>query len=248
MCTFTERFVELISGRLASINGPAAGAGNESEGRDALTEWLDKSSMGKLLGVIHPFLLAMAPIVFLYSRNMHQAQFLIALVFMGWALCITGALFAIALLWQRNAVRAALVVSAFNALFFMYGKMFDWLMKHQQFDLPYSVFHGLLLTLSLTVVVAWGVALKRSVFNPVPVARFLSLTIGILLSFSMIKIVHHSVRIALTANRHAIAEPATDPDASRTTPIAESASEKPDVYYIILDGYACRYVATFMWK
>ena len=187
-----------------------------------------------------PFLLGLVPILHLYSKNMYEASFSIAMLFVAASLSMTAVLFGAAWLWLRNAARAAVLVTVFNALFYTYGRVFDFLMQHEPITLPYSIWHLLLLVLNCAVVATVGVLLYYSRRTFGPLSRFLSTTTFILLAMFGVKIVHHDLRILLT--QRAIVLP-TDVQSSianqnRTAPLEADSAETPDVYYIILDGYA----------
>src|SRR5690606_18152634 len=80
---------------------------------------------GMKLSYLHPFLIAIAPILFLCAHNSDQVELTLVLIACGLSLALTGVLFAVAGLLMRNRHRAALAVSLFMILFFLFGHWFN---------------------------------------------------------------------------------------------------------------------------
>ncbi len=191
--------------------------------------------------VAHPFLLAIAPIIHLYSRNMYEADALTALVFASGTVALTTVVLMGAWLWQRNVVKAALIASLFTLLFYAYGWVFDLVMKHEPIKLPYDAWHFVLLLVWLSIVVTVGVVVQHTRRNLRPVSRFLSGTLMIFVIMCLIKIVHHDLRIMFAGKSTgpAVARSSAEPvEYQRVAPSEVDSPDTPDVYYIILDGYA----------
>jgi hypothetical protein len=228
MCTFTERLWSVFGGR----------GGDEGDLSDRRRN-ADRSSFGPFL-VAHPFLLAIAPIVHLYSRNLNEADFGTVLVFCSGALLMSAVLLGIAWLCLRQWLKAALVVSTFNVLFFVYGWVYDFVLTHEPVRLPYMTWHWVLIICGYTIVITVGVLLYYQRRDLRPLSRFLSSMLAILLGMCAVKIVHHDVRVYLVGKKHKrqLDDSTITSEYPRAMPLDVDSPQTPDVYYIILDGYA----------
>ena len=110
-------------------------------------------------------------------------------------------LFGLAWLCLRNPVKAAILASIFNVLFYAYGWVFEFLIQHEPFRWSYTAWHRVLLVGSYTIVITLGVLLHSSRRHFRTLSRFLSSTLVILLAMFAVKIVHHHVRIALSGQK-----------------------------------------------
>ena len=133
------------------------------------------------------------------------------------------------------------MATTFNLLFYAYGWVFDFAMKHEPVKMPYDRWHFVLVVLGLTTVVTVGVFVRHTRRDLRPLSRFFSGTLLLVVSMSVVKIVHHDLRIWMTGGRSAPAASKlamTEPMGGHAIPLAVDSPETPDVYYIILDGYA----------
>jgi len=180
---------------------------------------------------LHPFLLAVCPILFYYSRNIVEVESALVLIRPTLAvLALTGILFGLFYLLFRRLDRAALLASALSL---SYIKFLEIIVKtivsglDLLFDFPGGLlrmflFVGLLL---LSIYLAFRV---KSV--PLPAGTFLN---GIACGIFFMPI----LTIVLT---QLYGPPEEDSDPA-TFAIPEAIAERedlPDIYYIILDGYA----------
>src|SRR3989344_3722470 len=80
--------------------------------------------MKRLLNVLHPFLIALSPVLFLYAHNI--AQVLVRDTFISSAVVLLLAALALGLFLVlfRNLQKAAIATSLFLILFFSYGHAF----------------------------------------------------------------------------------------------------------------------------
>ena len=122
------------------------------------------------------------------------------------------------LLWcavdDRRAAGNCLVIPAsvveggpagFNlqlVLFFVYGWVYDFVMKHEPVRLPYMTWHWVLVICGYTIVITVGVLLYYQRRDLRPLSRFLSSMFAILLGMCAVKIVHHDVRVYLVGTKH----------------------------------------------
>jgi hypothetical protein len=240
MCAFTEWLQRLVSSRPTDAADDLA---NDQEfprtSGELRSTKARPSRLGELLIIVPPFLLGLVPILHLYAKNMYEAYFSIVMIFVAASMATTAVLFGAAWLWLRNASRAAVLVTVFNALFYSYGRLFDFLMQHEPTTLPYSTWHAVLLSFVATMLVAAVIYVARARVDYRPLNRFLSCMLAFALLFSVVKIVHHHARIALSQrNRLATFAAKAELPYVRVAPVNAEMPQTPDVYYIILDAYS----------
>lgn len=173
---------------------------------------------------VHPFLFALFPPLFLYAQNTGEAR-LTELVFP----LVLVSVASLALLWLSRRLlgsrhRAAVFASAFILAFFSFGRivsaadrLIPWIERAASAAL---VAFGLVLLL-----LALGRRLRKSRPNPALTA-VLNLVAGVLVAFQL-------VQIATAEGRRWRAAPSAE-----TAAAVELALERPDIFYILLDGYA----------
>jgi len=167
----------------------------------------------------HQFLLAFAPILFLYSHNVTKIPIAPAELILPLALSLIAALALWLLLWLvlGSSRRAALVVTLFLALFFSYGRAAGAVGT----DIPPQFLPAF----------AGAVLLLGIIFLGLAHREFAGLTIFLnLASLALILVNLVSAAPALQRSRTA----ALNASRAATPPTAG----QPDIYYIILDGYA----------
>jgi len=176
--------------------------------------------------VLYPFLFAVFPILSLTAYNIRQ-------IFPGeiWRPLLFSVLFSItafgaSYLSTRNSERSALITVVFTLLFFSYGQLYSAL-EGQTF-LGLALFrHRILLPLfgllsSLGVV--WVIRTK---------AKLEAFTYGLNI-IAIFLLIYPTFAVASTL----VQQSAADYSSKRSNAIHERTNtQKPDVYYIILDGY-----------
>ncbi len=167
----------------------------------------------------HQLLLALAPILFLYSYNASKLPIAPSELVLPLAASFTAALFLWLFLWLmlNNSRRAALIVSLFLALFFTYGRVLDAIGTLAPPQLLPSLAGGIL----LLGVVFFGLA--RREFAGLTV--FLNLASLALVAINLVTGIPALLR-SRTASRNA------------TRAATTQTAGMPDIYYVILDGYA----------
>ena len=166
----------------------------------------------------HHFLLALAPILFLYSHNVATLPIAPSELLLPLAVSFAAALALWVLLWivMRSNRRAALVVSLFLTLFYLYGRVLGAI--------------GSKTALWLLPAVAAGILLLGILFFGRPRREFGGLTVFLnLVSLTL-------VAINLVTGVPAFLRGETSKSLSRTA--RTDTSNQPDIYYIILDAHA----------
>jgi hypothetical protein len=175
--------------------------------------------------IIHPFLLAIYPVVFLFSHNIGQVSFdelikpiLIILFFALTAWCILNILLQD---WQRSGI----IVSLFLFLFFFYGHVRNYL-ETLPSVLLISLFWVLLFILGSFFIVVTKKPFSKTtmILNAVSV---------ILVTISATNIIFHQLTAVRKYEQNAsIKHIQSDSKQGRQT------GTYPDIYFIILDAYA----------
>jgi hypothetical protein len=174
-------------------------------------------------------LFALLPVLFLYSHNMHAllpAQLVAPLLI---ALSASAALWVLLALVVRERVRAALVSTLFWLWFFAFGPLHNLLTGGANADLAVpktSIFvaiYWMILLVAAGVIISRGrrLGLASSLLNVMAVA---------LVAWHALAIADHEAKRALTWRRLRPAGEVSLTEAARGL--------RPNIYYIILDGYA----------
>jgi hypothetical protein len=185
--------------------------------------------------IVHPLLFALFPTVFLYSRNM--SEYPPAVMVIPAAVCLLLAL----MLWLvfglifRSIGKGALITSLFLLLFFSYGQLYDLLWYFFSVR-PFTLREGanfVLKPLFALLFLGGGFLLLRTRHEPAGLTRWANAVTVILIA------------VPLTTMFFAFLAGGSRPTAADGIPVEQPAAEKrdtqaqlPDIYYIILDGFA----------
>ena len=177
----------------------------------------------------HPFLIAAYFVLELLALNLDQVRVSAAWRALGFSLLAAAVLFGLLRLATRDWQRAALLSSLFLLLFFTYGHVYQYLEAHLLFGIQLGR-HRLLLPLWL---LAAGLGTWWSLTRPPKslalAAQAVNLFAAVALLFPFVQVVSFVVRTASLSQ----AAPATGSGLQVT-----AGQARPDVYYIILDGYS----------
>ncbi len=181
----------------------------------------------------YPLLFAMSPVLSLYARNTSQVTLQDAGLSLGLVLGITAAVYALALALSRDGKRAALVALVFVVLFFLYGTISHglrelvatWVFPDDDRRILLAVWGLIFLVYS-----AYVLKTPRSLMG---VTRFLNASSGALAVVLVGNIVYGYI-----TQGWLYAERIPDQSPVAQTEIAAEMAQYPDIYYIILDGYA----------
>lgn len=173
-----------------------------------------------------PFLLAAGPILQLYLINMEELAFAditrALLVSVLLALFVLGGLY----FFLRDAVRSSLVASLFIFLFFLFGDLSDWSAETFALGPARSNFFVFVLMALATTVWVWLVGSR--IGNAGAVNVYFNLLSLLLLVNSGIQTRSRMRETSISFN-----------PSERAVPVAavRSPVPRPDIYYIVLDGY-----------
>jgi hypothetical protein len=180
--------------------------------------------------VIHPLLIAIFPVLFLYANNIDQtsaSQALIPLLFSVPAVIMVWLLL---YLWMRNTFKAGLAATLLAVLFFFYGHLYA-LLEHEAIFVPS---HSILLPFLFLV---WGYAayfIKNTNSDLQSTTRVLNVIAVVLILLNIYNIITDQIEKPASLQ----AEIPSQPKVEDTYTPSRQIGNRPDIYFIILDVYA----------
>ena len=185
----------------------------------------------KKLSVIHPFLFAISPVLFLFAYNIYEVpagDLLLPIV-----VVVTGTLilfFSLRLI-TKSYVKTGIITSFFLILFFSYGHIRDLIYSLQRFDAynpgDQTLVSLLLASLWVVLFIAGAFLVIKSRSNFQGFTKFLNATAVTLVIISLINISIYEIK-TIDLGQGKINEESS----------LSSSENLPDIYYIILDEYA----------
>lgn len=184
----------------------------------------------KKFRVIHPFLFAAFPILFLYSQNLGKMQ--TSVIFLPLAITIGFTALVLLLgLALKDVTKAGLIATIFLILFFSYGHFYG-LVKGKTIG-------GFVIGRQLYMVPAWAIfffLLAYLIFNTrrdlLNLTKILNVIAASLVLISLFNIVSFAVN-----NRTTISKSKSGKKNSGKAITYNKKTRPPDIYYIILDAY-----------
>ncbi|MCX7017046.1 MAG: hypothetical protein NTW86_31545 [Candidatus Sumerlaeota bacterium] len=180
----------------------------------------------------HPVFFSAFPVVSLFAHNQQEVNLYDLWHPLGLALLAGAAVWGIALLWLRAAQKAALVASLFMTILFLWGHAYsltqDWYLFGMYLGTPRILF--------VTMCVAFTVGLYFCANAGRSLPHWtagLNLVGAFLLLMPLASIGHYQIDRAI-ALRQRVRKPASE----IVVDPAKALPRPPDIYYIILDGYA----------
>ena len=194
-----------------------------------MTETRPSRSPGKPPIPLHPFFLAVAPLWAMYASNVDSVRFESFLRLAAWLLAFTAAVFLILRPLLPDPVRRGFAV--YVLLWPAHG--YDTLYQALQFA-PGVWRHVLALGVLAVVLALATRALRRMRVGLDVLTVFLNVTLGVLLILDGVRAVGRS-SVYLRGEWHKPAEEITRQALNGQLQVP---ARPPDIYYIILDGYA----------
>ena len=190
--------------------------------------------------ILHPFILAIYPILFYYNLNKHEVWFSETLAPMSISLFGTLLLFFLFKLIFKSHTKAGTLTSIVLILFFAYEAILNALTdtKLGELILPYDPnllwSYGISLTVAITGLWLWKNPSRQ-------VTEYLNMASLILIVFPIISLITHKISVE---NHKLFPSPSSINSAIPYNYIGP----KPDIYYIILDGYMRKDVMNEFWR
>jgi len=177
--------------------------------------------------VFHPFLFAIFFILFLYSDNIHLLLLKGILFPLFLSLTVAFGLWVLLRYILKNEKKAGFLVSLTVLVFFSYGHFFNLITGEEQ-NLGFEKEHLLIIYLALLGLGAYYfVKTKRKLDNATLISNGIAITMIVLVGINIISFNVDSFALFQDFRN-------TEENSLSLTTIVK----KPDVYYILLDGYA----------
>ena len=180
---------------------------------------------------LHPFLFALYPVLALLAHNAGQLRLAEGVRALIVAVGGAGVLFAILRLILRDTLRAALVCTLAVALLFSYGHIYQWLGGLGPLGQMLGR-HRYLIPVSLVVMLAGSLAIVRGLKDPAP------WTAGLNIAGLALLILPVAQTVAIARGYPAAQASSEQLSAAECELHPTEGQALPDIYYIILDGYA----------
>jgi hypothetical protein len=183
-----------------------------------------------------PFLLAIAPVLYHWGRNFGDSQFVAAAALLVAALAIAGVILGalVPVIPERNARAAGASLIVLFLLF--YGYAFNALWKRLSLPRPW-ILHLALGVVLIAVAVGAILLLRRGRWDLTRAMKAVTLAFGLVCALSGYQVVRGAIRARESLSEAWKFAHSKSRDPIPSTPAADGVT-KPDIYYIILDGYA----------
>jgi hypothetical protein len=180
------------------------------------------------VSILHTAIFAVLPVLFLYSNNWGQVPFSDVLLPLGISLGVAAAVLAALRLALKDWRASALIVSAFLVLFFTYGRLVASLGGSAAVQLAVAALY-----LAALGLVSWFAVKKRGrLERPTAITNVVAVTLAVMTAVGII------ANAATGEPRPRLRDSELNAAISSTEAARPSTGTLPDVYYIILDGYA----------
>jgi hypothetical protein len=181
---------------------------------------------------IHPFLFGLFPVLFLYSYNIGQLRF--SEILLPSAVILTFSSLIMLILWlvfKKNSKKAAVITSFILILFFSYGHIYRLIQgcKIGSFLIGRHRYLMIIWLLLSILVIYFTIRTHKKLYN---LTNFLNIVSIVLVLIPSISIGISKIETADIEKE--IRNTAVYEDTYNT----EDPDDYPDIYYIILDGYA----------
>jgi hypothetical protein len=199
--------------------------------RTAPEEAAGNADVGRRRVIVHPLLMAVNPVLFLYSHNMHELNPAELLLPAGLALASAGILWCLLSAILRNGARAALLSSFFWLWFFSCGHANALLTRTVMAQAPY-------LASARFFLIPYGVLLAAGTYVILRQRRECpALHVGLNV-MCVLLFVWHVGAVGNCEWRRAVARQRLPQAVPIRASRPMSPGQPPTIYYIVLDGYA----------
>jgi len=176
-------------------------------------------------GLFAPFLLAIQPILHLFWINATELYFSEAVRSILMSLLFGVIVLSLAYLLVRDWLKASAVASLFIFLFFLFGDISDWIVD--TFGLGPIRADLLILALVVVCMILWVWLIQNRIKNIASVNLYFNLLSILFLLNSRIPARTDMLGISMSLGQ----------EQPRPVAVVQSVNPRPDIYYIILDGY-----------
>jgi len=177
----------------------------------------------------HTFLVIPFIVLFLYAQNLNETRPYMTYRTLWIGACVTLLFFGLFYLWFKDRLKTGVFVTLLLFAFFQYGVLYEFLAAlYFKGTWPFKNVHRYIIFFYLAVFIALAWFFKRTRHDFIRINYFLNFLIIILLLFNLARINFTHLHLKDVATNNALNEKVVFHDKSKM----------PDIYYIILDGYA----------
>lgn len=181
--------------------------------------------------ILHPFTFAIFPILALLANNITEVTPRVALRSLLISLVATLIILVFFALITRNWQKAGLTTTLILLLFYSYGQVYELLQAHSILGLNFGRHRYLVIFYAVALITGlWIIFIKTKDFT-VP-TQMLNIICLLLLVYPLVRIVTYRLHSTISEQRLVENFPAVD------TPIVVKPKQLPDIYFIVVDGYA----------
>lgn len=176
-------------------------------------------------GWFAPFLFSIQPVLHLFSINVAELDFSEILRSLFISFLLGAVVLYIAYLFLRDWRRASLVASLFLFLFFLFGDAAVWI--SESFGLGPARANLLTLVFVTVIMLVWSWLVQKRIRDVAPINLYFNL-------LAVLFFLNAGIRVGgyLLENGSSLI-----PNRSVQAAVVEGTEPRPDIYYIILDGY-----------
>jgi len=177
---------------------------------------------------IFPLLIAVYPVIFLYSNNVQELLLSQLYIPIAIALLITVIVWALLSFLIKDTLKAGIITTIFIILFFTYGIVIDWFVSLNLFTVKHR--HLFPIVIVIGVYLGYFVYQLKNRVLFINIAKILTGIVTVLLLINIINVIPHEIQKMGYANQKTVLY--------ENQLIGNQSNEYPDIYYIILDEYA----------
>lgn len=178
----------------------------------------------------HPLLFALFPVLALFSHNIEEVAFSVAVRPFLFSLIGMLLVYLFSIVMLRSWDKASLVTSFVSVLFFSYGHVYDAIRSIPEYGLALGRHRYLIVLNLLVIIMGWWWVDRRS-RDLRQINQFCCLTGLVIIVFPIVQIWSHARKVT-------IAESIEIDNAVLAEPLkVTNGDQLPDIYYIILDSY-----------
>lgn len=181
--------------------------------------------------ILYPFTFAIFPILALLANNITEVTSRVALRSLLISLAATVIILIFLALITRNWQKAGLTTTLILLLFYSYGQVYEFLQAHSILGFNFGRHRYLVISYAVVLITGlWIIFFKTKDFTVL--TQMLNIICLLLLVYPLVRIVTFRLHSSISEQRLIENSPTVD------TSIVTRPKNLPDVYFIVLDGYA----------
>jgi hypothetical protein len=189
-----------------------------------------------------PLLIAIYPIIFLFSHNVQELLLSQIYVPVAIALIVTILIWGCLSVLLKDSLKAGVIITIFIIFFYTYGTLFDWLVSLNLFAIKHR--HILPIVIVIAAYLGYLVYLIKNRDLFVNFAKILTVIFTVLLILNIITAIPYEIKKMEYPYQNTVFQ--EKEVIVNQSPMNQS-SDYPDIYYIILDEYASTSTIQEIW-